>query len=181
MTPLRCSAITVALAAVCAAAPAQAQNRTSAAQERPATLNNLITCRSITDSAARLACYDSAAAELDAAEQSGDVVVVDRSQVAEARRQLFGFEIPSMPSIFERGSGVERIDSIETTLVRATQISSTSWVFVLEDGSTWRQIDGESLIIRRTPGTAVRVRRAAMGSYLLTIEGTRAAIRVRRQ
>lgn len=177
MTLTRIFVVTAALAAL-SAAPVLAQQRPTA-PSRPELLNRLIDCRPMQDAAQRLACYDAAASALDAAERQGDVVVVDRAQVGEARRQLFGFQLPSI-SLFERGETVEQIDSIETTLTRASQSGEGRWLFTLADGSVWRQIDTEPVRFRNRGGEAVRVRRASLGSYQLVVGGSR-AVRVRRQ
>ena len=148
-------------------------------QERPETLASLMACRSVADSTARLACYDAAAGALDAAERQGDVVVIDRAGVAETRRQLFGFEMPSLPRLFGPDGGTE-IDSIESTLQSASLVGEGRWVFRLADGSVWRQIDSERVRFDNRPGEPARVRKASLGSFLLTVGGSR-AVRVRRQ
>ena len=73
-----------------------------------------------------------------------------------------------------------QIDSIETTLQSATQNADNRWVFRLADGGVWRQIDSDPLRIRPRQGDAVRVRKASLGSFLMTVGGSR-AVRVRRQ
>ncbi|NBW07477.1 MAG: hypothetical protein EBR82_05575 [Caulobacteraceae bacterium] len=149
------------------------------ASGRPELLSRLVACRAVTAPEARLACYDAAASALDSAERQGEVVVVDRAQVTAARRQLFGFELPSI-TLFETGPAPERIDSVETTLTRAVMAGEGKWTFVLADGSTWRQIDSERVNFQNEAGQSVRVRRATLGSYLMTIGRSR-AVRVRRQ
>lgn len=166
------------LLAVLAAGVVSAQ--TPPASARPEILTRLTACRAVAEAAARLACYDAAAAALDSAERDGDVVVVDRAQVSAARRQLFGFDLPSLPDLFERGAGPERVDSIESTLARAGQFAEGKWVFTLADGTVWRQIDSEPVRFQNRPGQPVRVRRAALGSYQLVVGRSR-AVRVRRQ
>lgn len=160
-------------------APAGMAAAQTAPAPRPEILDRVVACRQITTEAARLACYDEAVGTLDQAQRQGDVVVVDRNQVREARRQLFGFQMPSI-TLFDQGERPESVDSIETTLVRAGQYAEGKWVFTLADESVWRQIDSERVNFRNRPGEAVRVRRAAMGSYLMTIGSSR-AVRVRRQ
>jgi len=54
-------------------------------------------CQSIKDNNARLACYDKAASALVSATASGDVAIVDRNQVRQVRRSLFGFALPRIP------------------------------------------------------------------------------------
>jgi nucleoside phosphorylase len=148
-------------------------------QERPETLARLMACRGIAENTARLACFDTAAGALDTAERQGDLVVIDRAGVAETRRQLFGFEMPSLPRLFGPEGAVE-LESIDSTLQSAASVGEGRWVFRLADGSVWRQIDSERVRFRNSPGQPVRVRKGALSSFLLTVDGSR-AVRVRRQ
>lgn len=149
------------------------------AQDRPEALERLMACRSVTDSTARLACFDAAAGVLDTAQRQGDVVVIDRAGVDETRRQMFGFEMPSLPRLFGPNGGGE-IDSIDSTLQSAALVGEGRWVFHLADGSVWRQIDSERARFENRPGQQVRIRKASLGSFLLTVGNSR-AVRVRRQ
>jgi hypothetical protein len=148
-------------------------------QSRPEMLERLTACRAVAEDAARLACYDATAAALDAAERQGELVVIDRVAVEETRRQLFGFELPTLPRLLGGGEDAE-LEAIETTLASAVQTGENRWVFRLADGSAWRQVDSDPFRFRNRPGQEVRVRRASLGSYLMTIGGSR-AVRVRRQ
>jgi len=148
-------------------------------QERAQTLAQVTACRTIANNTARLSCYDNAVSALDSAERQGEVVVMDRAQIGEARRQLFGFELPAMPRIFGP-EGAADINSLETTLQGATQASNNHWVFRLADGGVWRQIDSERVRFQNRPGQPVRIRKASLGSFLLTVGDSR-AVRVRRQ
>lgn len=148
-------------------------------QDRPETLARLMACRGVADAAARLACFDAAAGALETAERAGDVVVIDRAGVAETRRQLFGFEMPTLPRLFG-SEGATEISSIDTTLQSASLVGEGRWVFRLADGSVWRQIDSERVRFQNRPGQTVQVRKASLGSFLLTVGGSR-AVRVRRQ
>lgn len=165
------------LAALAAASTLSTQ--AAPTQERPETLERLMACRGIADNTARLTCFDTAAGALDTAQRQGDVVVIDRAGVAETRRQLFGFEMPSLPRLFGPEGTVE-IDSIESTLQSASLVGEGRWVFRLADGSVWRQIDSERVRFENRPGQPARVRKASLGSFLLTVGGSR-AVRVRRQ
>ena len=165
------------LAAVVAASSLSGQ--VPPAQERPETLSRLLACRAITDNAPRLACFDTAAGALDSAERTGEVVILDRAGVAETRRQLFGFQMPALPRLFGPEAAVE-LESIESTLQSAALVGEGRWVFRLADGSVWRQIDSERVRFQNSPGQPVEVRKAALGSFLLTVGSSR-AVRVRRQ
>ena len=111
------------LAALAAASTLSIQ--ATPAQERPETLERLMACRGIADNAARLACFDTAAGALDTAERQGDVVVIDRVGVAETRRQLFGFEMPTLPRLFGP-EGAVALDSIDSTLQSASIVRRRS-------------------------------------------------------
>jgi hypothetical protein len=141
-------------------------------------------CRAMRDDAARLGCFDRTADALDTAERRGEVVVVERQQIREARRQLFGFNASALPAIFGRGGneadGEPEVDGVETTLLGAGQDREGKWTFRLADGSEWRQIDSAPVRFQNRAGTEIRVRRASLGSYLLTAGPSR-AVRVRRQ
>ncbi|HEY1073696.1 hypothetical protein [Brevundimonas sp.] len=152
----------------------------NSATNRSPLLEQVAACRQITSDAERLGCFDRAAGALDAAERQGEVVVVERGQIREARRQLFGFEIPSLPPMFGRDDPAERIDAVETTLLSAGQGLDGKWLFRLADGSEWRQIDSDPVRFQNRTGMEIRVRRAALGSYLLTAGRSR-AVRVKRQ
>lgn len=159
-----------------AAAPAQAQ--TAAESRRPALLDGLIACRAITASDARLACFDRASEAFDVAERQGEVAVVDQAQARETRTRLFGLSLESA-NLWGRLRQDDRIDSIETTLASSSFDGNGKAVLVLADGSTWRQVDSERINGRLRAGAPVRIRQAAVGSYLLSVDGAR-SMRARR-
>jgi hypothetical protein len=162
------------------AIPAQAEQRSSNADPSPkaAQLQQLLDCRRIEDRGARVDCYDVAAASLDSAERQGEIVVVERERILEARRAVFGFSLPSFPGL--PGGDAEALNEVETTLERASYTTGSGWTFHLADGSTWRQIDTTPLQFRARTGLPIRIRRAAMGSYLLKV-GDYPAVRAKRQ
>jgi hypothetical protein len=136
---------------------------------RAEVLKGLTACRAIGDPTARLDCYDKAAAAIDQAEASGDVVVVDRAQARAARRQAFGFNLSTL-SIFDRAATKDEINSLATTAAEAYRGSDGRWVIVLADGAHWRQIDDAELSTSPHQGSAIRIRHAALGSYVMNID-----------
>lgn len=158
-----------------AAAPASlaAQDRA-----RPEQFQALLRCRAETDDAARLRCFDHAAATLEQAAETGAIVVNTRADVREARRSLFGFVIPR----FLRGSDEEEEEAEEfrelRTTVRAARESGFQRLTIdLTEGGRWQTIDTVSDAPPR-PGDAVLIRRNAIG-YMMLIRGIRPT-RVRR-
>lgn len=140
---------------------------------RAAVLKAVTDCRGVTDAAARLACYDSAVGRLDEADKSGEVVVLDRAQARAARREAFGFSMPSL-SLFSRGEKEEALDRAEFTVTSARQDSLGKWIVELDTGAVWRQVDSE--VLRRSPraGSKAEIRNAALGSFFLNLDGQRA-------
>lgn len=166
-------------ALVAVAAAMMASGAEAADTPRAAVLQEVVNCRSVTDTAARLACYDAAAAKLDEAEAKGDVVVMDRAQTQQVRRDAFGFSLPSF-DVFNRREPAERLERASFRVVRAWQTGvNAQWVMELDSGAVWRQIDTENVYRKPKPGSTVEIRSAALGSYLANIDG-QTAIRVKR-
>jgi hypothetical protein len=172
-------AITPFLAVLAAAAaPAAAQE---AEQQRPEALTRLVECRTLAVEAERLTCYDREVAAFEAAEQSRQLVVMDRQQVRRTRRSLFGLVLPDLDIFGDNNEDEEEgVSALETTLRAASEDAYGKWILVLEDGARWRQIDTRNLAREPRGGHTIRIRRAAMGSYLANIDG-QVAIRVRRE
>ena len=142
-------------------------------EARAALLTKLVDCRKLTDNAARLACYDSATAALDQAEQKGDVVVIDREKAREVRKQAFGFTLPSI-SIFEKGEAKEDVENMTGVIASAHVNSQGQWVVKLQDGAVWQQVDNYELFKTPKEGMPVKIRKASLGSYLMIIDNQRA-------
>jgi hypothetical protein len=177
----RNAALALALAGIAVSAPALAQNRPAGATDRAASLKQLSDCRAIADDSARLACYDAAAATIDRAETTGELVVVDRGQVREAKRSLFGFDTSAL-NFFDRGEGEARVEvsNVTLTIDRAYRGEGGRWVMVMTDGQVWRQIDSSGPYNPPRQGSKAEIRKASLGSYFLNVDG-QTAIRARRE
>ena len=157
--------------------------RQQQARPQPALFEALVRCRAITDDAERLRCFDNASSALEQAAQRRDIVVVDRGQVRESRRRLFGHALPRLPN-FGGGDNdredEEEITQIDGTVASASQDGFGHWAIRLQDGSFWVQMDNNVLALRPRPGQSVTVVRAALGSYMMRVN-RQPGIRVRRQ
>ena len=122
-------------------------------------LDEISRCSSIADSAARLQCFDRAAPSARAA---------------------------SVPKVEDFGKPVAPPPEVKQVIATVSQLSKTvrgRALFMLDNGQTWRQIDGDDAQVLEPPaGTALKVtiERGVFGSYHLTIEGRNGLIRVRR-
>lgn len=146
---------------------------------RAGALQSVVDCRKLTDPTGRLACYDAAAATLDAAEQSGEVVVIDRAQMREARRATFGFSF-RMPGFMTAGESPEALESVEGVVASASQGGDGRWFIRLEDGALWRQVDTDRIPRAPKKGSKVLIKTAAMGSFKMNVDG-QTAVRVHRE
>jgi hypothetical protein len=165
-----------------APALASAQGRTENPPARPESFEALVRCRAIADNAARLACFDQAAAALQTAQERREVVVVDRQQVREGRRRLFGLALPRIP-IFGGDDDDEpdedQVSTVEGIVAGAAQDGLGHWVVTLQDGAVWVQVDNNALALRPRPGQRVVINRAALGSFMMRVNN-QPGIRVRR-
>lgn len=161
-----------------------------AAQDAPASggiVSRVYACRAISDAAQRLACFDREVAALETAQTNNDVRIVDREQVRQARRGLFGLSLPSLGSIFggdgdeeesEARPEEEGITFIESRITSIGGSAAGRRLLVLENGQQWEQIEPHR---GRAPvaGAPITIRRGILGSYVATVEG-RGTLRVMR-
>jgi len=153
----------------------------AAAQEtRPEELNQAYACRSIADATERVACYDRAIDEILAAEQQGRFVAVDRGRVEAVEREAFGFDLPSIASLLPGRGADDNLQRLELEVERVVTLGDGRKLFVMTDGQRWLQVEGEAAHNVRA-GDAITIRRAALGTFLLTSERGGAGHRVRRQ
>jgi hypothetical protein len=133
-------------------------------------VQGLLDCRKLADGGERLACYDKAAAAMEAATANGDLVALDRAQRRAARRQAFGFTLPSL-SFLDRGEKAEEIDTLTATVASVSEDPYGKLVIRLEDGAVWRQTEVQDLARRPRKGSTVTFKRGMLGGYFLIIDG----------
>jgi hypothetical protein len=144
----------------------------------PATIKALFDCRSVAADTERLACYDKAVGAVNTAEKTGEVIIVDRNEARAARRQAFGLDLSAL-SILDRSEEKTEVDRVVGEIVSARHGADGRWIVVLANGAVWRQSDDQSLSKDPRQGSKVEIRKAAMGSYFMNIDGQR-AVRARR-
>jgi hypothetical protein len=148
----------------------------------PAQMEALIACRSETNDAARLQCYDRAATALTEATANGSVVMIDREDVKRTRRSLFGFSVPDLPFFDgDDSQDEEQAKEIEAVIQSARPVGFNKWMIVLEDGAVWQTTEASSRMADPRAGQKVRIKRAALGSYLLSVNDGRAVRAMRTQ
>jgi hypothetical protein len=174
-----------------AAGSASAQQQQQPAPT-PGVLDQVYACANIADEAQRLACYDGAVGRLREAQNSGNLVAVDREQAQQVDREAFGFSLPSLGRLFGGGRndsnasaaavarpGFERIDELDLVVERVVRRGDGTALFIMSNGQSWSQIDDENPRNVRAGGH-VTIRRATLGSYLMHVDAGGPALRVRR-
>lgn len=155
-----------------------------AQQPRPQIFTDLLQCRAIADNAQRLACFDRQAAQMDAAAQADEVVVLDKTELKKTRKTLFGFSFPKLPFLGggdddrDEDKAEEGVSHIEAKIRAVQSLGYGKWQLTLEDGAIWNSTEA---ITGRPPkgGQMIEIHRAAMGSFMGKIDGGR-AVRLKR-
>jgi len=139
-------------------------------------------CTGITDSAARLKCFDAAAPRASGA------LVAPQASEAPGRVDGFGLSAPepvTRVEDFGKPAPPPEITRITATVLELTRTVRGRSIFVLDNGQVWRQLDGDDTDVQdsgpgRTMKVAIEMGLRLLGNYNLTIEGRNALIRVRR-
>ncbi|WP_295209366.1 hypothetical protein [uncultured Brevundimonas sp.] len=157
-----------------------ASNQAAAEQDLAPSGSDLVgavtQCTTIAANAARLACFDAAAARLSAA---GEVAIVSRQDVQQNQRRLFGFNVTGLNPFSGSGES-EELQSISATMTSARNLGRGEWSITLDDGSVWRKTDGVDVLFSANRQYPVTVRRAALGSYMMKVAND-PPFRVRRE
>lgn len=148
-------------------------------RQRPELFGKLLDCRAITADAQRLACYDQSVGALEEAEKKRDLVVVDRKEIRETKKSLFGFSLPKI-GLFtgDKDDDKDEIEEISSTVESARMIKGGDWSLRLAgEAGTWET--GSSISVAPRAGDKVRIRKATLGSYLGQV-GINRGVRFRR-
>jgi hypothetical protein len=142
---------------------------TSGAADSP-----LQACRSIAPDAARLACYDNLA---DRPAPSTGAPATEAAP-SPSPEELFGRDAVQSEDMVRRAAGIGRLEEITALVVGIEHDPFGKLILTLDNGQVWSQLDSPTPRIRA--GDEVRIRRAALNSYLLTLAEGGHASRVRR-
>lgn len=160
----------VAACAALLAVPATAQDK---AEDKY--LDSLRTCQAIADNAERLACFDKAVGTIVAASDSDDLRIVDREEVRETRRKLFGFALPDL-GIFGRRDGEQdnanedELDVLQTTIA-SVRPTGTGYILTTAEGAKWQIDNVPRRLLSPKVGQSLEIRTAALSAYFLRING----------
>lgn len=157
----------VAALGLVATVPASAQSQNMPKTATPKLFEDVINCRTIQDSAQRLACYDRGVAALDTAQKSNELYVADKAAMKEARRGLFGFSLPKMKIFGDEDLG--DLEELDTTIASISS-GQRGYIFTLPDGARWAQTD-KRYMDKPKVGAKIKIEKAMLGSYMASING----------
>lgn len=129
-------------------------------------------CRTILPDSARLACFDREAAAFINAAENGQVSIIDRAELQEARRSLFGFSLPKLGVFGGRSNRIEAEETkeLKSEVLRATSIGAGKYRIVIADRKAIWETTEASLTGRQPrPGDAVHIKKGSLGSYFIRL------------
>lgn len=139
-------------------------------------------CASLTDSEQRLACFDEAVGRLKSAEDAREVKVISKAEAEQVRQESFGFNLPSLPTLFSGGedSDETKIERVTLAVTKVETDLEGRLRVTLENGAVWQQIDSNRVkIFRNDTVKEATISAASLGSFLLRLDDRR-AFRARR-
>ena len=173
---------------------------TSAALAGAAELPQTITdCREINSAVARLDCYDGAvdaqqsladeppaevvAPVAAATSTAGTSAAASSTGVTEAATEmspeaLFGKNVVEVQKTVQEATGTKDIDRLESLVSKIRISASGKAIITLDNGQVWTQVDSSRL--RLSGYDRVVIRKASMGSFMLTKVGSKTTMRVKR-
>lgn len=132
-------------------------------------------CRTKGDAAARLACFEATFDAFEKAVTAKEVTIVDRADMREARRSLFGFTLPKI-DLFGGGGGGPRPEADDFTEINTTVAAARPAVrgrveirLADDSGAVWQTTDPMNFPPK--PGDKIRIRQGALGNYFLFTGG----------
>lgn len=92
--------------------------------------------------------------------------------------ELFGHDAVTSEEMVRQAAGIGRLEELNQRITAMRRNPDGKLVLTLENGQVWVQLDSRR--VRLAAGDEVRIRRAAMGSYLLAGADMTQGMRVRR-
>lgn len=161
--------VPVALLLACGLVAGTAQAQDEAAPGSAEYLDRLKACQQVAEDGARLACFDAAVGRIITASDAGDVQVIDREDVRQTRRSLFGFSLPNLGIL---GSNEEATDELFTTTIASVRYTGRSSARVTTaEGAVWEMNNIPSNRRDFEAGDTVEFKEASLGFYFLRIDG----------
>jgi hypothetical protein len=130
----------------------------------------ILKCRTVTDVAARVACYD--AIPVGAAKPAVAAAAVAPAAPAATAEENFGLE-----AVKQRESQPK---SVQSTIVGKFEGWGPGSRIRLANGQVWRIVDGTDAVLAPQTDPKVSIERNMFGTIFMRVDGTNASAKVRR-
>lgn len=161
----------VALVATLAVGASMLGTAAPAQTNEAARLNAIAACGTISKKSARLACYDAQSAGAPTAAPSAPAPGEPAAQAAAtpatpaAAQFTFG-KSPTRPARVARRTDVREVTAQATS---AVDDGIGHYTITLDSGARWKMTERAEGFTPPSPGDTVRIRKAALGSYLMDV------------
>lgn len=125
-------------------------------------------CRTVTESDARLNCYDKI--------ELGASASVRPAAPALSPQQSFGLR----PAAMAVQAQPEQVEFIDSTIVGNFDGWGPATVFTLSNGQRWKIIDGSEAILSKSDHQHVKITRNFLGTLFMQVDGSNQSPKVRR-
>lgn len=132
-------------------------------------VEGLKSCQTLTDDIARLACFDTQVSKIVTASDTGEVQVIDREDVRQTKRSLFGFNVPNIKIFGDGRDDAEQDGLFRTTIASVQYLSSRSARFTTAEGAVWEMKDIPRRLRRIEEGDTAEFKGAALGTFFIRI------------
>ncbi|MEP2140782.1 MAG: hypothetical protein ABJI41_14840 [Erythrobacter sp.] len=140
----------------------------------PDFLAKLKECQAITDDADRLACFDGSVTAMVAANEAGQVQIVDQEDVRKTRRQLFGLSVPEIDILKGKDDDKQTKEArelLETTITSVRYLSSRKIRFTTQEDAVWEINRAPTRLRTVEAGDTVVFKKASLGTFFIRIDG----------
>ncbi|MDN4058528.1 hypothetical protein QPK31_09880 [Massilia sp. YIM B02769] len=144
----------------------------------------VLKCRTLPDTAQRLACYD--AMPVGAAAQASVPAAIPAAPAAPSAAVPAAAPATAAARTAEQNFGMEKAkkkdeaDVMESTVVGTFSGWEGNTTIKLANGQVWRVVDGSSAVLPQQTNPAVRIKRGVFGVLYLQVVGQNPMARVRR-
>lgn len=131
-------------------------------------------CAQISNDTQRLACFDQLSASITSASAQVGVAATAATPAAAAATESAVDRFGAKPK-----DVVNEPDEIKLTVASIAKSPRGALIITFENGQVWRQAEVERFSLY--PGSKVIIKKAALGSFLLQVEGQGRLTRVKRE
>lgn len=152
----------------------------------PDIMDDLQKCQLIQKDKERLMCYDQAMPMLRSAIETKDILVLNKSEIAEAQEDSFGknedgdVQLKKIIEKEEIADTAKAPKELVSPILKTERNNRNGLRFYLENGQIWDQTDSSFISVNKKKQNSAVIKKAAFGSFRLRVNGKGTPVRVKR-